>query len=174
MPDHLDDFLANSEPSRHKMMCPKCSEIIRGSTSLGVRLAMKYHRKYTCPVWAQIRREQNMSSPFDELIGALTLLKQQMNTPMELMKLTVDAEELQEAMEARLAIQQAMGMVPLPGDHPDFVAVTGAMGEAAGMIDNVNQVYQQVRQSASDAQASIQNVVYVIDSVIMGMQQGHQ
>lgn len=115
-----------------------------------------------------------MSSPFDELIGALTLLKQQMNTPMELMKLTVDAEELQEAMEARLAIQQAMGMVPLPGDHPDFVAVTGAMGEAAGMIDNVNQVYQQVRQSASDAQASIQNVVYVIDSVIMGMQQGHQ
>ena len=114
-----------------------------------------------------------MSSPFDELIGALNLLKESLNTPMDMMKLAAEAEELQEAMEARHAIQQAMGMVPLPGDHPDFVAVTGALGEAAGMIDNVNQAYQLVRQEAASAQAAVQNVSYVIDSIIMGMQQGH-
>lgn len=115
-----------------------------------------------------------MSSPFEEFIGALSLLKESLNTPMEMMKLAAEAEELQEAMEARHAITAAIGMVPLPGSHPDYVAVVGAMGEAGGMIDNVNQAYQVVRQEAVSAQAAIQNVTYVIDSVIMGLQQGHQ
>lgn len=114
-----------------------------------------------------------MSSPFDDLIAALTLLKESLNVPMEMMKLAAEAEELQEAMEARHAIQNAIGQIPLPADHPDFVAVAGAMGEAGGMIDNVNQAYQVVRQEASSAQAAVQNIMYVIDSVIMGMQQGH-
>ena len=116
-----------------------------------------------------------MSSPFEELIGALSLLKEALNTPMEMMKLSAEAEELQEAMEARHAIQNAIGMIPLPGNHPDYVAVAGALGEAGGMIDNVNrQAYQLVRQESASAQAAIQNATYVIDSVIMGMQQGHQ
>lgn len=114
-----------------------------------------------------------MSNPFEDLIAALTLLKASLNVPMEMMKLAAEAEELQEAMEARHAVENAIGQVPLPGDHPDYIAVVGALGEAGGMIDNVNQAYQTVRQEASSAQAAIQNVSYVIDSVIMGMQQGH-
>jgi len=114
-----------------------------------------------------------MSSPYEDLIAALNLLKNSLSVPAEMMKLAAEAEELQEAMEARHAIQTAIGQIPIPADHPDFIAVAGAMGEAGGAIDNVNQAYQVVRQESRSAQAAIQNVSYVIDSVIMGLQQGH-
>src|SRR4051812_20719770 len=49
MPDRLGDFLDNSEPSRHRLECVNCGEVIRGHTALGVQLAMRHHRKHKCP-----------------------------------------------------------------------------------------------------------------------------
>jgi hypothetical protein len=111
-------------------------------------------------------------SPYDELIAALMALKESIRGPQEQMLLAAEAEELQEAMEARGQLQNIIGMVPLPGDHPDFAVVTGAIGEAMGKVDNVNQAYQNVRSEAADARAAIENISYVIDSVIIGFQQG--
>lgn len=115
-----------------------------------------------------------MSSPYEELIAALQLLKGSLETPIGMMEMTAQADQLQEAMEAKAALEQSLGMIPIPADHPDFIAVAGALGEALGMVDEVNVAYQQVRQAASTAQAAVQNASMVIESVIMGMQQGHQ
>lgn len=49
MPDRLNDALANSVPSRHRMVCPRCGATIKGSTALGVRFSMRGHRKRRCP-----------------------------------------------------------------------------------------------------------------------------
>lgn len=111
-------------------------------------------------------------SPYDELIAALMGLKEKLNVPQQMMQLAAEAEELQEAMEARSALQQTVGTVPLPADHPDFVALTGAIGEAMGKVDNVNQAYQQVRQEAAEARAAVENAKVVVESIIMGFQQG--
>jgi DNA repair ATPase RecN len=113
-----------------------------------------------------------MSSPYEELIAALQNLKEKLRGPHEMMKLATEAEELQEAMEAKAALNEVIGNIPLPGDHPDFAALTGAIGEAVGKVDNVNQAYQQVRDEARAAAESIVNASYVVDSVVMGFQQG--
>lgn len=113
-----------------------------------------------------------MSNPYEELIAALQALKEELRAPHEQMKLAAESEELQEAMEARHALQQILGHTPLPGDHPDFAALSGAIGEAVGKVDNVNEVYQLVRDAAREAAENIVNVSYVVDSIVMGFQQG--
>lgn len=66
MPDRLGDFLENSEPSRHKMFCPKCGEVIRANTAVGVRFAMRNHRKHTCPKRGQKAEEEMPDEPPEE------------------------------------------------------------------------------------------------------------
>jgi hypothetical protein len=48
MPDRLGDFLDNSIPSRHHLVCPKCGETIDANKPVTVRLLMKLHRKFKC------------------------------------------------------------------------------------------------------------------------------
>lgn len=113
-----------------------------------------------------------MSSPYEDLIASLSQLKEALRSPNEQMKLAAESEELMEAMEARSSLQQIVGQIPLPGDHPDFVALSGAIGEAVGLVDNVNEAYQLVRDAARTAAQGVVNVSYVIDSIIIGFQQG--
>lgn len=51
MPDRLGDALANSEPSRHHLHCPRpdCNYVAHGATAIGVRLAMRLHRREAHP-----------------------------------------------------------------------------------------------------------------------------
>jgi hypothetical protein len=51
MPDRLGDALANSEPSRHHLHCPRpdCDYVAHGATAIGVRLAMRLHRREAHP-----------------------------------------------------------------------------------------------------------------------------
>jgi hypothetical protein len=49
MPDRLGDTLANSMPSRHNLICRKCGHVVKGSSALGTRLAMRAHRKMMHP-----------------------------------------------------------------------------------------------------------------------------
>lgn len=49
MPDRLNDALANSVPSKHRLICRKCGHVVKGSTALGTRFAMRGHRKAMHP-----------------------------------------------------------------------------------------------------------------------------
>lgn len=46
-------------------MCPKCSEVVRAQTAIGVRIAMRYHRKHTCPKRGE-RKGQVSDEPPEE------------------------------------------------------------------------------------------------------------
>jgi phage terminase large subunit GpA-like protein len=48
MPDRLGDFLDNSVPARHHMVCPRCGESFHANTAKAAQLAIKYHRKFKC------------------------------------------------------------------------------------------------------------------------------
>lgn len=115
-----------------------------------------------------------MGTPFDELIAQLNNLVEKFGTPHGQLKLLVDADELPEVLEARAAMMEIMGMVPFPGGNPDFEAITGAIGQANGEIDNITQTYQAVREQATTAMNAVRNARDVVASVIISLQQGHQ
>jgi hypothetical protein len=80
VPDRLGDALDNSEPMRHDLVCVKCGAEVKGSTAVGVRLAMQRHRNH-CP--GRKKKEEvvkDMSMNALEIGLRLQLMADEVNT----------------------------------------------------------------------------------------------
>jgi hypothetical protein len=113
-----------------------------------------------------------MSSPYGDLIGQLQHLQEMMDPPFQHISALSDTEDLASVQQARAGLVEALGNVPLPDSHPDFERVTGAIGNAQGMVDNITQAYQVVIQEATDAKAAIEHVRQAVADVIANFNAG--
>lgn len=115
-----------------------------------------------------------MSNPFEDLIAQLNQLAENIGNPIGLLNLIIEADSFPEVIEANSALQQCLTMIPFPGGNPDFDAIAGALGEAGGKIDNINETHEAVREAARTATEALGVARDVVRSVIISLQQGHQ
>jgi hypothetical protein len=106
------------------------------------------------------------------MIGMLQALRASLESPMNHMNTTADADPLLPGVHmSRQGIEGQFGLIPLPEGHPKYEAIVGALFAAMGAIDETIEYEQEIKQKAVDAVAAIQQAMSEIDAAIQGFQQ---
>lgn len=140
MPDRLDDVLSNSEGPRHNLVCPKCGDEIKGTTSLGVRLAMKFHRNHTCPMRQRSSKAINLTKQEDgqTIQNMATTVVQNINGPLGQAAGAL-ADAIQFCQQAKAAGEDATNQVAgiCGEDDPATQAIVGNTANVSEAVENL-------------------------------------
>jgi hypothetical protein len=118
--------------------------------------------------------EEHMSNPYGELIGLLNALKEKLGEPVALMTAVSQREQLvAEVHQAKAALQESLGQIPLPMDHPQWQAISGGIFAALGAVDGFIDYEQELKQKAHDAVAACQQASQSVDNAIGGFAAGN-
>jgi hypothetical protein len=153
MPDRLGDFLDNSIPSRHRMVCPRCGETINTNNPIAAQLTMKLHRKFKCGKVSKLSIMENAqqlmnhgNSVAEGCVGANTLAGDAVNT------VTQRLEQVKEQIEGT-----SQTAAELLGDgHPGVQTVTGS---AAVVVEKIMELQGQAR--------ALQESITALDQLII-------
>jgi phage shock protein A len=123
MPDRLGDFLDNSVPSRHHMVCPKCGKEVFANNPVAAQIAMKIHRKFKCGKVSKLSIMENAqqlmnhgNSVAEGCVGTNTLAGDAVNAVLQRLQQVKDQIEGTSQTAAEL----------LGEGHPGVSAVTGS------------------------------------------------
>jgi hypothetical protein len=163
MPDRLGDFLDNSVPSRHQMMCPKCGEKIYANSPLLARIAMKHHRKQNCPITGRKRFTLSIMENAQQLmnhgnsvaegcVGINTMAGDAVNAVTQRLQQVKDQIEGTSQTAAEL----------LGEGHPGVETVTGS---AAVVVEKVVELMGQAQALQQSITALDQLIIAHGDSI---------
>lgn len=113
-----------------------------------------------------------MTQPYSEMIAQLQHLSEILGPPLEHMRALSTADMHVSIAEAKGGVQRAMGVVPLPMHHPDYQALSNAMMNAAGMVDQTGDAWNWVVAGAGDAAAALEQTRGKIAEVITNFNAG--
>jgi hypothetical protein len=159
MPDRLGDFLDNSVPARHHLVCPRCGDVVKASTALAAQLLMKTHRKFKCPNRVQKGNALSIMEQAQELmalgesapsaiIGTATAAGEGLNTAMQ------GLEQAQQQLEEMVGHAGAL----LGQRHAQLNTIAAAAAPAANEIQNLQGMIRAVQEGLTALDGKIMGV----------------
>jgi hypothetical protein len=159
MPDRLGDFLDNSVPSKHHLVCPKCGESINTSNPVVAQLGMKFHRKFKCGKVSKLSIMENAqqlmqhgNSVAEGCVGTNTLAGDAVNAVMQRLQQVRDQIEGTTQTAADL----------LGEGHPGVTAVTGS---ASVVVEKVVELQGQAEALQANITALDQLIIAHGDAI---------
>lgn len=151
------------------MVCPKCGGSIEASTPLGARLAMKAHRKLTCPERPG-RKEAIVVGTTQEHGQQLQAMAESVRQSINGAKANV-SEALNNAISAlaqcKNAAEDPVGQVAtmLGEDHMGTTAIEGASAAVSDAIDGVLATIQQANIDLANISGAADTLAFVYNNV---------
>jgi phage terminase large subunit GpA-like protein len=152
MPDRLGDFLDNSVPARHHMVCPRCGESFHTNTAKAAQLAIKYHRKFKCGKVSKLsimENAQQLIAHGDQVaegcVGVNTLAGDAVNAVTQRLEQVKDQIEETTSVAANLlgdghsAVQTVTGSAAVVSEKIDEL-----MGQARALQESITSLDQLI------------------------------